>query len=144
MPSTAKKTEEKKTNARGLVIGEPVPITNIQKLGVLRFHKRTEDRKSQLNDYVEISPGETKPVPWDVWENYEARADVAAMDRVHFVIGGLKPGEEMKTPTAQAMALAMRLKEVEQRESEAAQYEAKLEEKRRELEALKEQIAQGH
>lgn len=144
MPAaTAKKTEETKTeaktNARGLVIGEPVPITNIQKIGVLRFHaKHVKDNKSPLADYVEIQPGETKPVPWRIWEHYEVRADVEAHDRVHFVIGDLNPGEEMKTATAQAQVLALREKDIAKRESELAQYESKLEDTRRELEALRE------
>ena len=138
MPAASKTPDTKKKT------DEAVPITNIQKVGVLRFHAKMADNKSPLADYVEIKPGETKSVPMRIWQNYEARIDVEAMYRVHFVVGGLKPGEEMKTPTAQAQALALREKEIVAREAELAAYEARLEESRRELEAKKAALHEGH
>ena len=139
MPATSKKTEPK-PEAKP----DSIPITNIQKVGVLRFHAKNSDSGSQLADYIEIKPGETVPVPMRVWENYEARVDVQAMDRVHFVIGGLKPGEQMKTPTAQAQALALREKDIAAREAELTAYEGRLEDARRELEAKKTALHEGH
>ena len=136
MPAASKTDAKKKTEH------EPVPITNIQKVGVLRFHAKDPD--VPLGKYIEIKPGETVSVPWEIWKNYEARADVEAHDRVHFVIGGMKPGEEMKTPTAQAQALALREKDIAAREAELTAYEARLEEARRELEAKKTALHEGH
>ncbi len=137
MPSANKTADPKKTEEHA-----DVPITNIQKIGVLRFHAK--DAGVPIADCVEIQPGQTVPVPWRIWKNYEARTDVEAMDRVHFVVGGLKKGEEMKTPTAQAQALALQLKEIEKREADLALYEARLEESRRELDAKQEAMTKGH
>ncbi len=136
MPTASKPDVKKKSET------DTIPITNIQKIGVLRFHGKNPG--VPLADYIEIQPGETVHVPLRIWQNYEARADVQAMDRIHFVIGGLKKGEEMKTPTAQAQALALQMKELEKREAELAVYEARLEESRRELDAKQEAMHKGH
>ncbi len=139
MPATAKKTEpEKKPEAP-----PSIPITNIQKIGVLRFHA-AYNKESPLGTYIEIKPGETVSVPLTIWKRYAERADIEAMDRVHFIVGGLKPGETMKTPNAQAQALALREKDVVAREAELAMYEAKLDQARQELEASKSAVHEGH
>lgn len=133
MTSTAKKsqTEPVKTTS--------MPITNIQKVGALRFHG--DGGEVPLGNYVEILPGETKNVPMDIWNRYEGRENIAAMDRIQFVVGGLKPGDSMLAPGAQSRALDVREKDLAAREQEVDDKLAAAEKYVAELEAAKAKLS---
>ena len=110
----------------------PTKITNIQKVGVLRF---CEEQTDKLKSYetVDISPGETKTVPAKIWNRYKDRNNIIAMDKAQMVIGGLAPGQVMKTPTAQGLLLRAKEKELEEQRIELDAMKASLVTKQAEL-----------
>ncbi len=111
-----------------------VRITNLQKVGALRYFAAKND-PTVVVQMVSIPAGETGEVPAGIWDRYKDREDVLAADGVRIVIGGLKPGQEMKTPNAQEIANSMAMKEITKARKELDEYAAVLENKRAELEA---------
>lgn len=59
---------------------------------------------NDMGEFVDVQPGQTVEIPAKIWDRYVGRSNVQAMDGVHIVIGGLKPGQHMQTPDAQEMA----------------------------------------
>lgn len=116
-----------------------IPITNIQKIGVLRLHG--DGGKVPLGKYIDIEPGKTEDVPLEIWDRYKDRPDVVDMDRIKMVAGGLKPGEIMKTPSAQDIALSVRERELDIRTKELEEKISAAEKYRAELEVAKEKLS---
>lgn len=108
----------------------PMKITNIQKIGKLRLCAERKD-KTQPMKFVDVPAGETVEVPANIWNRYKDRDDIKAMDGVQIVVGGLRPGQEMKTPNAQEMAIRLQMKQLEEKEAAIKKAEEDLHEARR-------------
>ena len=103
----------------------PTLITNIQKLGAYRLCGERTDMTT-VREYIDIPAGETVAVPAHIWDRYKDRPDIRAADLVHIVVGGLEPGQQLKTPTAQEMALRVREKELASRQAAIEKSEKEL------------------
>lgn len=95
----------------------PTKITNLQKVGKLRFSAKKTD-PTKVVEVVDIEAQQTGEVPAHIWDRYKDRPAIKAMDGVEIVVGGLKPGQKMETPSAQQQALVMQAKELDAQREE--------------------------
>lgn len=93
---------------------EPVMITNIQKVGALRFYGESEN--GQLGKLTEIPAGEEASVPGLTWNRYKDRSDIKMLSGTKFILGGLAnvKASDLNDATAQRATLLVQERKLEE------------------------------